>query len=192
MLTVTMAVVASVNVARLTTTGAPGNVLGDFEASLTVHTNIARITIAGTMRDAQLAATGSIGAVVARAIVNSVIRVDDGISRMKAGSLIDSAICAGIAPEELENELYTFSFDRFSVIGAIKIGTFQDSHIGASKIGSVMIQGIVASDGGPGSGIRAYSIDNYDRAGEVHLSDLKPGGVYDQVNNYFVFLPSAT
>jgi cyclophilin family peptidyl-prolyl cis-trans isomerase len=184
--------ISAFRLSSLKTTGAPGNVLGDFEANLTVQTNIARINIAGTVREAEIAVTGAIGRVVADAVVDSVIRVDDGIGRMKLGFLGGSAICAGITPEALASELPGGSFDRFSVIGSIKIGTIQDSLVGASKIGSVMIQQILLANGGMGSGFRAQAIGEYHRAGEIHLSNLKPGEVYDEVGDYYVRVVQAS
>jgi hypothetical protein len=51
-----------------------------------------------------------------------------------------------------------------------------------SKIGSVMIQQILSTNG-IGSGFRAHAIGEYHRAGEIHVSNLKPGQVYDEVGD---------
>jgi hypothetical protein len=134
--------------------------------------------------DAELSVAGKVGAMVADAFVDSILRVDDGIGRIQCGILSGSAICAGVTPEGLE----TFHpvFDRFNVIGAIQIGSIEDSLIGSAKIGTVVIQQVVSGNGGDQFGIRAHAIGEYDRVGGVHLLHPKPDQVYDVVGDYNV------
>ena len=79
-------------------------------------------------------------------------------------------------------------FDRFNVIGAIKLGSIQDSLIGSAKIGTVVIQQVVSGNGVDPFGIRTQAIAKYHRVGGIQLSNPGSNQVYDVVGDYSVYV----